>query len=409
MEKSQFYRDAYKGFPGPLTGVRVLEATTTWAGPMCACILGDFGAEVIKIEVPGGEVARRIPPFLGSAKRPVSFIHATVNRNKRSVTLDLRQPEGRDVFLRLAQNADIVVENFCPGTMDAWGIGYPAVQARKADIIFVSISAFGQFGPDAEHLGYDPLAQAASGFMSLNGDPNGSPTKAPTFLGDDLGGVHGALGALAALHHRDQTGEGQHVDVALQDALLFQSNGYLTLGALGLPLKRLGNEYGFAVPANVFECRDGCVYIGTLLDSHWRALVRLIGKPELGEHADFAALADRVRRRGEVNRLIAQWAAQWTVQEMLERCRAACVPIAPVRDYAQAARDPHVRERDMLQNVEQEDGSTAPITGPVAKFSRSPSRIRSGAPALGAQTDEVLREIGLPVAEIRALRDKGII
>src|SRR5262249_29236784 len=162
-----------------------------------------------------------------------------------------------------------------------------------------------------------------------------------TFLGDDLAGVHGALGALAALRHRDQTGEGQHVDVALLDAMLFQSNGYLTLGALEVPVKRFGNEYASVVPANAFACRDGRVYLGTLLDRHWRAVARLIGRPDLAEHPDYATGAVRCKRRGDINALVSAWAAGQTVEEMLARCRAERVPIAPVRDYATAARDPH--------------------------------------------------------------------
>jgi formyl-CoA transferase len=409
MEKSEFYRDAYKDSPGPLTGVRVVEATTTWAGPMCGCILADFGADVVKVELPGGEVTRGIPPFLPGTASPVSYLHATVNRNKRSVTIDLRHPDGKEVFLRLAQHADVVVENFRPGTMQAWGVGYRDVQQRNPDIVYVSVSAFGQFGPDSDYVGYDPLAQAASGFMSINGSVDGEPLKAATFLGDDLAGLHGALGALAALRHRDQTGEGQHVDVALLDAMLFQSNGYLTLGALDVPVKRFGNEYASVVPANAFACRDGRVYLGTLLNPHWRALARLMGRPDLAEHPDYATGAARCKRRGDINTLVSAWAAEQTVEEMLARCRAERVPVAPVRDYAAAARDPHVRTRDMLQAVAHEGGETAPITGPAVKFSRSPVRIRSGAPALGAHTDEVLHELGYDTSEIRALRAKGVI
>ena len=159
MEKSEFFRDARSDLPGPLSGVRVLEATTSWAGPMCACVLADLGSDVIKVEDPAGEVARRLPPFLPDGDRGVSFAQATVNRNKRSLTLDLRRPEGREIFLKLAARADIVVQNFRPGTFDKWGIGYAAVRAVKPDIVYVSISGFGQFGPIHDRVGYDPLIE----------------------------------------------------------------------------------------------------------------------------------------------------------------------------------------------------------------------------------------------------------
>ena len=203
MQKSEFYRDARRDLAGPLAGVRVLEATTTWAGPMCGCLLADFGADVIKVEHPDGEIARRSPPLLPGTDPPVSFMHATVNRNKRSLSLDLRRPEGLEIFLALAQRSDILIENFRPGTLARWGAGYEAVRRLRPDIVYVSISGFGQWGPLAERVGYDPLAQAASGFLSLNGSPDGEPVKAPTFLADDLAGLHAAFAALAALRHRD--------------------------------------------------------------------------------------------------------------------------------------------------------------------------------------------------------------
>ena len=221
MEKAEFFREARRDSPGPLAGVRVLEATTTWAGPMCGCLLADFGADVVKVEHPAGEIARRSPPFLPGSDPPLSFMHETVNRNKRSLALDLHGDAGRALFVRLAAQSDVVIENFRPGTADAWGIGYAAVRAARPDVIYVSISGFGQWGPDHDRVGYDPLAQAASGFLSLNGSPDGEPVKSPTFLADDLAGLHAALAALAALRHRDRTGEGQHVDVvaARRDAV----------------------------------------------------------------------------------------------------------------------------------------------------------------------------------------------
>jgi formyl-CoA transferase len=295
MKKKDFYRNARTDIPGPLSGVRVLEATTTWAGPMCAAVLADFGADVIKVEIPSGDVGRSLQPNLPGTD--ISFAHATVNRNKRALSLDVRTEQGRDIFLELAAVSDVIVENFKVGTMTGYGLGYEQVCQLKPDIVYVSITGWGQFGPNHEAAGYDPLAQASSGFMSVTGAPDGPPTKAGTYLADDLGGLHGALGTMAALRHRDQTGEGQHVDVALQDALLFQSNGLLTLGAMGVEPARTGNEFGAAAPANVFDCLDGAVFAGVLLDPHWRTLAPIIGEPDLADHESFATRMARVENR----------------------------------------------------------------------------------------------------------------
>ena len=409
MEKAEFYRNARRDLTGPLHGIRVLDVTTSWAGPMCSCILGDLGADVIKIEAPTGEVARRVPPMLPGTNPPVSFLQATVNRNKRSLTLELRKPEGRAIFLKLAATADLIVQNFRPGTLDKWGVGYEAVRAVKPDIIYVSVSGFGQWGPIHDRVAYDPLAQAMGGFMSLNGKPDEGPTKAPTFLCDDLGGLHGAIGALAALRHRDQTGEGQHVDVAMLDAMLFQSNGYLTLGAMGLPLERLGNEVSFSVPTNTYRCRDGVVMAGVLLDTHWKVLARMLGHPELADDEGFATMPGRMRNRARCNELWAAWFAERTVEEAIAECVKEAIPCAKVRTYAEAAIDPNTTERDMLLDVPQQDGTLAPITGPAAKFSRTPTTIRSGAASLGAHNDEILKELGIDAATAERLRVDGVV
>jgi formyl-CoA transferase len=405
MEKSEFYRDARRDLAGPLDGVRVLEATTSWAGPMCACILADMGAEVIKVEEPSGEVTRRLPPFQAG----VAFGHAMVNRNKKSLTLDLRVPEGREIFLKLAARSDIVVQNFRPGTLDRWGVGYEGVRAVKPDIVYVSISGFGQFGPIHDRVGYDPIAQAMSGFMSLNGPVDGEPSKAATFLCDDLAGLHGAIAALGALHHRDRTGEGQHLDIALLDAMLFQSDGYLTLGAMGLGFPRTGNEFTFSVPTNTYRCADGSVMMGILLDTHWKVGARMMGRPELADHPGFATLPGRMENRKECNSVASQWCRALTVKEVVETCARNAIPCSAVNTYEQASRDPHVLARDMLQPSAQENGQVAPITGPAAKFSRTPTRVRSAARALGADTDTILADLGIDEPSRARLRSAKII
>jgi formyl-CoA transferase len=410
MEKSEFYREARRDLTGPLAGIRVLDVTTSWAGPMCACLLADLGADVIKVEALDGEVARRIPPFIEGSDPPMSFANATVNRNKRSLTLDLRKPEGRDIFFKLAARTDIIVENFRAGTLHKWGVGYDGVRAVKPDIVYVSITGWGQFGPSHDRAGYDPLAQAAGGFIALNGTPDGPPVKAPTFLCDDLAGLHGAIGAMAALRHRDRTGEGQHVDVALLDAMLFQSNGYPTLGALGIDIPRMGNQFTFSVPTNVYRCKDGkLVMAGILLDTHWKILARVMQRPELADDPRFTTLAARMVNRIEADQLVAEWMAARTQADALEIWGREGLAAAPIHTHAEVARNPHVLARDMLQAVEHAGGATVPIVGPAAKFSRTPTRVRSAAPALGAHTDEVLAEIGIDQAQRARLRKAKVI
>ncbi len=406
MLKEEFYKNARDDLTGPLAGVRVLEITSTWAGPMCCTVLADMGADVIKLEIPSGDVGRAIFPQLPGTE--IGFAHATVNRNKRALSLDIRKPEGRDICLKIAQSADIMVENFKVGTMDRYGLGYADMQAVKPDIVYVSITGWGQFGVRHEDAGYDPLAQAASGFMSVNGSPDAPPTKAGTFLADDLGGLHAALGAMAALRHRDQTGEGQHVDVALLDSMLFQSNGLPTLGAMGVSPGRMGNEFGFAVPSNVFDCSDGPVYVGVLLDAHWQALAQLLGQPDLAENEAFATREARVMNRDVCNLMLGDWLATMTRSEALVVLQEKGLPIAPVQTFGEAAQDPHVLERDMLQPTEFEDGSVAPITGPAAKFSRTPTRVRTAAASIGQHNLEILHQLGFDDAAIKQLEDDGI-
>ena len=406
MQKEEFYREARTDLPGPMSGVRVLEVTTTWAGPMCGTVLADLCADVVKVEIPSGDVGRAIFPTLPGTE--VGFAHATVNRNKRAVTLDIRKPEGRDICLDLARTSDIMLENFKVGTMQNYGLGYEDIRAIKPDIVYVSITGWGQFGPKYEEAGYDPLAQAFSGFLSINGSTEGPPTKAGTFLADDLGGLHGAIGAMGALRHRDQTGEGQHVDVALLDSMLFQSNGLPSLGALDVAPGRNGNEFGFAVPANVYDCKDGPIYVGVLLDAHWRTLVEILDQPDLADNPAFATREARAENRDICNMMLSEWLAERTRSEALEILLDHGLVVAPVQTFVEAAQDPHVLARDMLQTVTFDDGTSAPITGPAAKFSRTPTKVRSAAPSMGQHTDEVLTELGLDEDRRRALAQAGI-
>jgi len=408
MNKADFFADARTDLSGPLSGVTVLEVTTTWAGPMCGCLLADLGADVVKVEPPHGDVSRYLPPFLPGTNPPLSFMHASVNRNKRSVVMDLRQAQGRELFLKLAAAVDVIVENFRPGKLDRRGLGYQGVKEVNPDIIYVSISGFGQFGAYTHRAGYDVLAQAFSGFLSLSGEPEGEPVKPPTFLSDDLGGLHAALAAVAAIRHRDRTGEGQHIDIALLDSMLFQSNGNLALAAMDVELPRTGNEFVFNAPSNLYRCRDGYVMLVILVDHHWRLLAPVIGRPDLAEHPDFASNAARIERRAELNLMLSQWFADRTVEQAADLLEDQGLAFAPVRSYPQSAHDPHVIQRDMLQTTE-DDGTAILHVGPAAKMSRTPLKIRSAAPSLGQHTDDVLDQLGIESDARRKLREAKII
>lgn len=407
MKRKDFYDKARDDLTGPLDGVRVIELTTTWAGPMCGCMLADMGADVIKVEHPKGDVARTAPPILPNTNPPLSFMQATINRNKRSMAFDVNTKEGREIFLELVKTADIVIENLRPGTVDRWRIGYQDLSQVREDIVMVSISGYGQYGTNSSRPGYDPLAQAESGFLSLSGEPKGQPTKSPTFIGDDMGGLHATISVLGALRHRDQTGEGQHVDVSLLDAMLFQ-NPFLTLGAMGAPLERLGNEFRVAAPAKVFTCRDGMVMFGIIVDSHWKILTKLIGRPELASDARFSTNLRRVDHRETVHAFVDEWVKGQTVDEVVTKLSEVGLPAAPVQTYAEAAGSNVVKERDMLQTIRTEKNAI-PVPGPPAKFSRTPTKVRSGAPALGFHNQALLTELGFTNAKVKELSQKGIL
>ncbi len=403
MEKSVFYQHARSDIAGPLSGVTVVEATTTWAGPMAACVLADFGARVIKLELPDGEVARMLPPQIPDSSLTVA--NETVNRNKESLTLDLRQPEGRDVALKLAAAADIFIENFRPGTLAGWGLGYDDLKAANDKIVYVSISGFGQFGPLSDRVGYDPLAQNYSGWASMNGEPEGGPVKAPTFLGDDLAGLHGALGAMAALRHRDHTGEGQHVDIALVDSIVFQSNGLATMGALGITPQRMGNQFAIAAPVNNYACTDGNVFAGVLLDSHWQVLARELEREDLGN----MTAVDRIQGRDTVDPLLAEYCRTRTVAEVVERFAELGLPATRVNAPEDLQNEAHIGVRDMLIDTELSHGASVPLVGPAAKFSRTPTTIRHRAPTLGEHNATILDELGISAEEQARMMDLGII
>jgi formyl-CoA transferase len=388
VDRAQFYRTARTDVTGPLDGLVVLEVAKVWSGPLATCVLADMGADVIRVELPYGRDGDVPPAVPGTG---LSWFRETVNRNKRSVGLDLRTDEGRRGFLALVSRADLVVENYRPGTLAGWGVGYDDCRAVRPDLVMVSITGWGQYGTDIDRPAYDPVIQAASGWMALNGEPDDGPVRAPTFLADELAGLHAAIGALAALAHRDRTGEGQHVDVSMLDSLLFSSCGLLTLAAAGAAPGRWGNETDFAVPSNVYPCADGAaVYLSVALDKHWRALTGILGCPELARAPGYERLAGRRENRAEIDARVAAWCRARPADEALRELRAAGLVAERVRDLTEVAADPHVRAREMLQDTTLHNGTRAPLTGPAVKFSRTPTRIRHAAPAPGADTDSIV-------------------
>ncbi len=408
MDRNTFYKRAAADSTGPLAGLQVLDITTSWAGPMAACLLADMGADVIKIEHPDGEIGRLLGPHLPSGDG-LSLLNETVNRNKRNLGLDMHAPEGRAIVLELAAKADVVVENFKPGTLAEWGLGYDDVATVNPAVVYVSISGFGQFGPHRHRAGYDPLVQAQSGWMSLNGEIDGGPVKAPTFLGDDLAGLHAAMSALAALRHRDQTGEGQHVDVALFDAILGASNMFPSMARVGIPCERSANQFPLVAPFNTYECRDGWVFLGMSLNPHWKAMCDLMDTPDLVTDARFADTVSRTANREAVDAIVAQWCAQQSQAFVVQVCGDAGLPVAPVHDFPTAVADPNIEARALLQETELRDGQRVPLLGPVAKFSRTPTRVRTAAHAVGEDNEAILASLGLSADGIAELRSKRVI
>lgn len=410
-ERDAFYKNARYDLPGPLVGIRVLEVTTTWAGPRCGCVLADYGADVVRVELEKiPDITRKLPPVLPGTDPPDGFLHASANKNKRSISLDIRAEEGRAVFMRLLPHFDVVLENFKKGTMSGWGCGYEDCREVKPDIIYVSITGFGQFGPYSERPGYDPAAQAYSGFMWMNRhNMDDIPMRAPTFLADELAGLHGALGAVAALRHRERTGEGQHVDVSLLDAAIDSSTGSLALAASGITMPPIGNPIYFAAPTGIYACQDGHVYAGVLLDAHWKTLAGMIGRPELAEDPRYANFMGRIQHRPEVDAILGEWCMQHTREEVVELCRVNQIAVAAVCSPQEAVNDPHVQAREAFQTMKTGGNTEIRLNNPAPKFSRTPVRTRTIAPQLGENTDAVLEEIGMGAEERAALRAKGII
>ena len=395
--------------PSALAGVRVLDCSRFIAGPYCGMLLGDLGADVVKVERPqGGDEARGFGPAIAGETLYVMVY----NRNKRSLTLDFRHAEGPALLRQLAARADVLIENFRPGVMEAMGCDWPALRALNPRLIMARVSGFGQDGPLAERPGLDVVGQAMGGLMHLTGAPDGPPTMAGAYVVDCTTALHATIGILAALQRRHATGQGQLVDASLLDsAVSLLSTAIPEQLALGGAAGRQGNRDRYAAPSNTFRARDGAwVHIVAGSQALFVRLAEVMGRPDLLAHPDFATQEARVRHAAAIERITAAWAAGQDADELVERLSRAGVPAARVATIAEVADNPQLRHRGRITRVEHPSAGAVPVVGPVIGLSESPAAIRRPAPRLGEHTDEVLREwLDLPPARIAALRAGGVL
>jgi formyl-CoA transferase len=392
---------------GPLTGIKVLELGQLIAGPFAAKTMGDFGADVIKVEPPGlGDPLRKWRML----KDGTSVWWQVQSRNKRSIALDLKEPAAQDIVRQLAQSADVLIENFRPGALEGWGLGPEQLQELNPRLIVLRISGYGQTGPYRDRPGFGVVAEAMGGMRHLTGEPGRVPVRVGVSIGDTLASLHGVIGILLALHERQRSGRGQVVDVALYEAVFNCMESLLPeYSAFGAVRGPAGSAMPGIAPTNAYRCGDGYALVAGNGDSIFRRLMGAIGRSDLAADPELADNTGRVKRVDEIDAAIGAWTAQRTVAEVLQALDAASVPAGRIYTAADIAADPHYRERGMLQEVSMDDGSLLAVPGVVPKLSLTPGGHRRNAPRLGEDTDAVLREIGLDEQQIAALRQRGIV
>jgi crotonobetainyl-CoA:carnitine CoA-transferase CaiB-like acyl-CoA transferase len=414
MKKEEFYEEVLENSSGPLEGYRVLEATTAGAGPWAGTLLADQGAEVIKIDQSGkGDMLRQLPPFVKSSSAlDSSAMHLAINRNKKGVTLNFKEPEGQQVFKELAKKMDIIIENFKPGTMEKWHLGYRDIKKIKPDIIYTSVSGYGQYGPYSHKPGYDPVGQAMGGMMSVTGAPDGPPMRCGIAVADNMTGWLGAYGSTVALLYREKTGKGQHVDVNLLDSILYTSQSGIILAALNdFALPRLGNRSLGVVPFNSYCCKDGnYVFILVGTDTHWARLCQILGREDLVDDPRCNSLPARSQHFEFVNGLVNQWMESKTAEEAIAILDEAQLVVGPVYNFKQVIQDQHILERDMVAEIEHPAAGPLKLYGVGLKLSRTPGKVRMPAPMLGQHNEEVYNGLlGLGSERITQLKENGVI
>jgi crotonobetainyl-CoA:carnitine CoA-transferase CaiB-like acyl-CoA transferase len=392
----------------PLKGVRVLDLTRVLAGPYCAMLLGDMGAEVIKVEEPGkGDDTRGWPPFAGGE----STYFMSVNRNKKSITLNLKAPEGREILKKLAKRSDVVLENFRTGTMEKLGLGYATLARLNPRLVYCAISGFGESGPESHRGGYDLIVQAESGVMDLTGFPDGPPVKVGNSIADLVAGMSGAHGVTLALLARQKTRRGQKVEIAMLDVmaslLTYQAGMYLNAGRT--PARR-GNEHPSIVPYEVFKAADGYLALGVANNSLWERCCAALERPELVKDPRYATETARVENRGTLVPLLNQVLGARTGEDWMKRLEAVGVPAGRIRTVPEVCESEHLRARGMLVALPHAKAGTVKMMGVPIRLHGTPGKARTAAPVLGADTAAVLtRVLGFRRADVQRLRKAGVL
>ncbi len=401
---------------GPLEGVRVVDLTIAVAGPFCTMFLADLGAEVIKIEDPaGGDMTRQSGPHAPDDElRAYGAFFQSVNRNKKSLAVDLKTPEGKEVLRRLVRTSQVLVENFRAGVMERLGLGYESLSQINPSLVYAAIRGFGDprtgRSPYAYRPAFDIVAQAMGGLMSVTGPGPEMPLKAAGGIGDTVPALMTGIGILAALRHAERTGEGQFLDVAMYDGVLCINDRVIYMYTYaGIVMQPQGNRHSLFCPFEVFPVRDGWVAICAPNDNHWRALCRAMGVPELADDPRFLHNEDRVRHCELVRAMVSEWTSRHTKAEIV-RILGDDVPCGPVNNALDILQDPHVRARNMLVEVEH-PGCKSPkvLSGQPIKLTRTPARVGSRAPLLGEHTREVLLSLGYGHEEIESLQQRGVV
>ncbi len=394
--------------PLPLQGIKVIELGTLIAGPFCARMLAEFGAEVIKIESPaGGDPLRKWRKL----HEGTSLWWYAQARNKKSVTLDLKQPEAQDIVRQLAREADVVVENFRPGAMEKWGLGWEALSKINPGLVMVRLSGFGQTGPYRDRPGFGAIGESMGGLRYVTGHPDRAPVRVGVSIGDSIAALHGVIGALMALHHRNVNGgRGQYVDVALYEAVFNMMESVLPeYDMFGFVRERSGASLPGIVPSNTYLTRDGkYVVIGANADSIFKRMMNAIGRPDLAGDPSLAHNDGRVARTDEIEKVIGDWVAANDLDSVLAVLEKADVPSGKIYDIADIAKDAHYAAREMIRSHRLKDGKSVKLPGIVPKLSETPGDTKWVGPQLGEHTAEVLSRLGYDEAQQKELKKRGV-